>query len=664
MYLSAVTVENFRCFGSGDEALGLHLKKGLTALVGENDGGKTAFVDALRFALGTTDQEWMRIEDSDFHNPEEPIRVACRFDNLTEQDERAFVEFLNYGQGVGEPPFLCIHITVPNVGELRGGRLYRRSEIRSGTDGSGPSVPPEVRDLLRATYLRPLRDADRALTAGRGSRLSEVLSSRGAIGDRGDPSALTGDFDIGNGLSGDLVSRLSVIDIGRVTDMLLSGQKRIGEAKTRINANLQELTIRGEELRSDIRVGERSASEDARLRLILEKLDLVLDGAGRPGLGSSNLLFMACELLLLSRQAVGSKLLLIEEPEAHLHPQRQLRVVRFLREQARDLGIQVIMTTHSPNVASVVSLDNLVMVRRAHAYSMAEGETRLERSDYRFLERHLDVTKASLFFARAVMIVEGPSEAILLPQLASLLGRDLAEYGVSIVNVGGVGLRRFARILQRRKEAQLQLDIPVACLADLDVMPDCAPEILGLVKQGSAWPANRRWRAVSDFSGADGLADERKRKRDVASGQNVETFVADAWTFEYDLALRGLAEEVYVSAALAARDERISSGLVDRSGCVTEALSDFGVLRGSTDCKDGDVVTEALASKVYARFATENVSKAIAAQYLAEILREKRASGSLELDELLGRLPQYVIQAIEYVTEPVALPLPGSGVAE
>jgi len=64
MYLSKITIENFRCFGEGSKCLELPLTPGLTALVGENESGKTAVIDALRFALGTTDQEWYRLDRS------------------------------------------------------------------------------------------------------------------------------------------------------------------------------------------------------------------------------------------------------------------------------------------------------------------------------------------------------------------------------------------------------------------------------------------------------------------------------------------------------------------------------------------------------------------------------------------------------------------------
>jgi len=64
MYLSEVEIKNFRCF-NGNENI-ITFNPGLTVLVGENDSGKSAIVDAIRMALGTTDYSWNRIELSDF----------------------------------------------------------------------------------------------------------------------------------------------------------------------------------------------------------------------------------------------------------------------------------------------------------------------------------------------------------------------------------------------------------------------------------------------------------------------------------------------------------------------------------------------------------------------------------------------------------------------
>ena len=56
MQLAPLKIENFRLFGSRAEQkhLDLRIGKGLTVLVGENDAGKTAIIDAPRLVLGTT----------------------------------------------------------------------------------------------------------------------------------------------------------------------------------------------------------------------------------------------------------------------------------------------------------------------------------------------------------------------------------------------------------------------------------------------------------------------------------------------------------------------------------------------------------------------------------------------------------------------------------
>lgn len=102
MFISEIRIENFRLFGAGAEAFVLELKPGLTALVGENDSGKTALIDAIRLVLGTTDQEYYRVDPADFYqNPADGpiadnITVRCTFEALTEDHQGAFAEYLTY----------------------------------------------------------------------------------------------------------------------------------------------------------------------------------------------------------------------------------------------------------------------------------------------------------------------------------------------------------------------------------------------------------------------------------------------------------------------------------------------------------------------------------------------------------------------------------------
>ncbi len=123
MYLSELRIENFRIFGAGDKALVLPLQSGLNAIVGENDSGKTAIVDAIRLILGTRDQEYYRVEESDFHHPleaisrETEIRLVGRFDDLSDEETGSFSEFLSHEDisGSSKPVlFVHWHATVSN----------------------------------------------------------------------------------------------------------------------------------------------------------------------------------------------------------------------------------------------------------------------------------------------------------------------------------------------------------------------------------------------------------------------------------------------------------------------------------------------------------------------------------------------------------------------
>jgi putative ATP-dependent endonuclease of OLD family len=322
------------------------------------------------------------------------------------------------------------------------------------------------------------------------------------------------------------------------------------------------------------------------------------------------------------------------------------------------------VTTHSPSIASDLHLDNLVLIEQGRAFPLRKGMTELDNSDYSFLERFLDATKSNLFFARGVMIVEGDAENILMPVLARLLNRDFAEYGVSIVNVGGVGLGRYARIFMRADPTKEgQISVPVACVTDMDVMPDCAPEIVGKIKPGEIIPprppSKRQWRVRSEFPGTE-LAKFRKTRSDKASGQNVKTFVADEWTLEYDLAFSGLAKEVWMASVLALADERIHSGKLTCVAAVKECAIEFDELSG--------LAPEVLASHVYAKFEAQGASKAIGAQYLAGLLERAFVTGKLDASGLISKLPDYLVSAIGYVTSPLVKPVSPSctpsGVAE
>lgn len=660
MYLSALKIENFRQFGHGDHALNIQFNEGVTALVGENDAGKTAVIDAIRYVLQTRDAEYLRLQIEDFHIAShgaqaENITLRCTLEGLSPVELGAFAEYVTYTGGVGR---MYVHWSARRVVASASTRKWVDISVRSGENGEGPSLDVGVRQLLATAYLKPLRDAEREMSPGRNSRLSQVLSSFPNIdaGNSFDPAALPTDLTD--------AEALSIAGMGDFLRHLVNRHGAIVSAQTEINDTyLRPLSLAGQPLTSRIGFGE-AGTDPAKLKQILERLELGLldyatgEARGIYGLGSNNVLFMACELLLLGKEPDGLPLLLIEEPEAHLHPQRQLQLMEFLEAAAKPSKglrpVQVILSTHSPNLSSKIPLQNLVLMQRQRAFSLAEDQTCLAPDDYRFLSRFLDVTKAGLFFAKGLLVVEGDAEAILLPSLARRLGKDLTNHGVSIINVGGVGLRRYSKILQRKDTSKGEITVPTACITDMDVMPDCAPEIRGLKGvKGTVWPdiAKRRWRAEKDFGStpediAKGLKEHRE-KRGESDGQCVRTFVADHWTLEYDLAFKGLSKEVHHAAYLTIYEEKIDDGTETKASLLKKAQKAFENIQ-TTHASE-----EARCSAIYKLF--NRASKAIAAQHLIDFIDQGFENGSLNATKLRGFLPTYVVHAIEYATGGAAL---------
>lgn len=615
MYLDTLKIENFRKY----ENLEVKFHKGLNLLVGENDSGKTAIIDAIKYVLHTQSYDYIRPSYEDFHlektkaesERSNKFRIECTFKNFEDYEAKSFLEWLGIDD-IGQ-----YYLKVWLEGTRKGNKVFY--DLRAGSDSEGSQISGEVRDYLRTTYLKPLRDAESELTPKRGSRLSQILDSHEEFEDKEN-------------------HRLK--RIMKLTNKAIEKYFTEYDGKNLledVNAYLSSFSLESNSLNSKFQVSENS------LKSVLEKLSLKLfnyeiSENNMQGLGSQNLLYISAELLLLKKlEYSGLKLALIEEIEAHLHPQTQIRLIESIQEIGDKNNIQFILTSHSPILASKVKLKNLILCQRGQTYPMGSSYTKLAKADYLFLERFLDFTKANLFFANGVILVEGDAENILLPTLAKLMGRDLSRYGVSIVNVGSVAFLRYANIFLRNEEPKIK--IPISLITDVDVKPiECKPTITESGTTRELTKVEVEAKRISTVS-----------EKTLKYPEPVKSFVAPYWTLEYTIALSCLSQLFYQAVYIS---WKIKDTEGKNSYVYTIEKSKIILMKKATEkycewLKNGDS-TEKIAYSIYKEtLLDKQVSKAVVAQVFSQILNE----ADLTLYDINNDVQlKYLVDAINYAT--------------
>ena len=577
MYISSLS---FKGYKNSRETSQIYLNKGLNVLLGENGSGKTTVINALRLLLRESeaiytfsgdDLYWSL--DKKFHSKE--MEIDAEFQELTDDEKIIFMTWCDADFNA--------HLHM-KTGENKSRPDTYRHRYWGGRAETG-AFEDDTFDKIECVYLPPLRDAEAKLSGGRRSRLAYILKRQYK----------------------DTESKALEGKIKEFNSGIASGESNIKKARETINEKIVQSL--GSKLGQSVNLQFSETS----FNRIIENIRMVFfphvkeddvekfRDLATNSLGYNNLLYIATvfsELDLLNSKD-NFTAILIEEPEAHLHPQLQVKFIKYIQALSeKNPNAQIIITTHSPVLASSVKLDKLIHVKDCDGHVSATTLSRKKFGDdisKNYVERWLDVTKSTMLFSRGVILVEGIAESLIVPKIAENVlsqyngqaaektANSLEEAGVSVININGLNFVNFMKLFGNFNKSSGD-SIPIRCagITDRDPGTEIFPE------KGSKVESNN---PVSQYM------------EEVNKTENLRLYMSPYKTFEYDLAMYNI-----VPCAQALRKV-----LKSDSGAIAEEID--GIIKRHTEKVD-ETSLAADAKTVYKRI--EDVGKGIYAYELVQ----------------------------------------------
>lgn len=448
MYIEKFIIKNFR----GIADLALHFSKGLNVLIGENNSSKTTIIDALRICLSYGNQKRdiyisypdFHIEKTEISDTLNDIEFHLHF-KIEDPAEAGWFNDLLSVQEDGTQD-LQLHFRYYLDEEER-----IRYKVWGGTN-EGQAIAPEILFLLYHVHLDALRDAENHLRPIRGNRLGQLYANIQI-----DPNAET-----------DKEKKKEIAKkVREAVDSDADWTQHIGKGKEKINEHLRETSFASKQQQVEILFlpfDFNRLVDNLKIQMPIYTDELLEGDSSKQkyfelyqnGLGYNNLIYTATVLGDLKQRKKLNKesyaALLIEEPEAHLHPQLQNLFFKYLNKLDTEQGFQIFISSHSPTITAKSDLKSVVVLQNQDnkVSALSLDKSGLSRDNRKYLHKFLDVTKSQLFFSNGVILVEGISESLLLAIFSKIMEEngkyDIESAGVELVNLNGVAFSHFANL--------------------------------------------------------------------------------------------------------------------------------------------------------------------------------------------------------------------------
>ncbi len=442
----------------------------ITALIGANNVGKSNILSAMYRVLG---RDWVTVntfDDDDVHmkNQEQDICIDIVF-------SEPFVYEQFKGVNIAIPKLRFLY-TRYKTGEFKSRRRLEKQCLKVNDElvlryksrpqkGKQPefeplaTIPQEIQERIPVIYIGADRSLKSQLPGARGSMLASLMDDIDKDFQRSD-NMIKGKDSHGNEAEMSRKDRFLMCMKAAMaalrTDELIALETSIkNNALHQLGFNPE---TEGKNL--DIQFTPLTSFDFYRsLELFVSENGFQINATELGG-GFQNALVIAIIKSFEERKKQGA-VFLIEEPEMFLHPQMQRSLYKTLRNIGQNN--QVIYVTHSPHFVTIPEFDEIRIISKTGVGTQfIQSSLRADKKLKEKFRKELDPERNELFFAKKLLIVEGDTEKLALPEYARRLDIDIDKNGGTIIEVGG------KRNIMNFLNLALSLKIPAGLIYDED----------------------------------------------------------------------------------------------------------------------------------------------------------------------------------------------------